>query len=479
MADRGSKGPAHRVVIVGGGFRGLPATRLLGGKPVEVTLIDRRNHHLFQPLLYQTATGLLSPGQIAPALRHVVRKEKNVQVQLAEVVDFDLEGRVVHAIAAGNLAVEYPYDSLIVAGGVTQSYFGNEKFALYAPGMKTLDDALELRRRIFGAFEMAEMIEDPVEKAKWLTLVVVGAGPTGVELAGQIRELATRSLRGEFRSFEASSVSVVLVDGGAEPLATFGDQLSGKATKTLEHLGVDLRMGARVVGIDAGGVDVQGSDGTSRVEARTVIWAAGVQASPLARLLADASGAQTDRAGRIEVLPDLTLPDHPEVFAIGDMASVNNLPGVAEVAMQGGLHAANTVLRRLKGESGKPFRYRDLGSVATLGRFRAIVSVKGIHLSGFPGWVVWMFVHLAFLTGFGNRLTTMLKWLRSMIGRGRAEREFSTAHTGGDLSLPDQVRRQVEPTLFPVADQEMGSGSALPTGSTTRPDSSPSVDKHA
>jgi NADH dehydrogenase len=462
------------VVIVGGGFGGLPATRLLGGEPVEVTLVDRRNHHLFQPLLYQTATGMLSPGQIAPALRHVVRKAKNVQVQLAEVDGFDLERRVVHATVAGQLAVEYPYDSLIVAAGVTQSYFGHEEFALFAPGMKTLDDALELRRRIFGAFEMAELIDDPAEQDRWLTVVVVGAGPTGVELAGQVRELATRSLRGEFRTFESSSVRVILVDGGSEPLATFGDQLSDKATKTLEHMGVELRMGARVVGVDAGGVDVKVDDGTERIEARTVIWAAGVQASPLAQLLADASGAPIDRAGRIEVLSDLTLPGHPEVFAVGDMASLNKLPGVAEVAMQGGLHAANTVLRRLKGKEGEPFRYRDLGSVATIGRFRAIVSVKGIHLSGFPGWVVWMFVHLAFLTGFGNRLSTMLKWLRSMIGRGRAERDFSTAHTGGDLSLPDQVKHQVEPALFPVADREnLGAPSGAPRSgeaSSTPPD---------
>jgi NADH dehydrogenase len=447
----------HRVVIVGGGFGGLPATRLLGGKPVDVTLVDRRNHHLFQPLLYQTATGMLAPGQIAPALRHIVRNKKNVRVQLAEVTGFDLERRVVRATVAGRMPIEYPYDSLIVAAGVTQSYFGHDEFAFFAPGMKTLDDALELRRRIFGAFEVAELVADPIQKERWLTVVVVGAGPTGVELAGQVRELATRGLRGEFRTFEASSVRVILVDGGKEPLATFGGQLSAKAAKTLDHLGIELRMGGQVVGIDAEGVDVKGLDGNTRIEARTTIWAAGVQASPLAGLLAEASGATVDRAGRIEVLPDLTLPGHPEVFAIGDMASLDKLPGVAEVAMQGGLHAANTILRRLKGESAKRFRYRDLGSVATIGRFRAIVSVKGIRLSGFPGWVVWMFVHLAFLTGFGNRLTTMLKWLRSMVGRGRAEREFSTAHTGGDLSLPDSVRRQVEPTLFPVIEKAAGS----------------------
>jgi NADH dehydrogenase len=443
-------GQRHRVVIVGGGFGGLPATRLLSGEDVDVTLIDRRNHHLFQPLLYQTATGLLSPGQIAPALRHIVRKSKNVRVQLAEVTDFDLEGKVVHANAFGHQPVEYPYDSLIVAAGVKQSYFGNDQFALHAPGMKTLDDALELRRRILGAFEVAEMITDPTEKEHWLTIVVVGAGPTGVELAGQIRELATRSLRREFRTFDASSVRVVLVDGGTEPLATFGDKLSIKTAKTLEYLGVDMQMESRVVGVDASGVDVQGKEATSRIEARTTIWAAGVQASPLAGLLAEACGAEVDRAGRISVLPDLTLPGHPEVFAVGDMASLNNLPGVAEVAMQGGLHSANTVLRRLKGKDTKPFTYRDLGSVATIGRFRAVVSVKGIRLSGFAGWLVWMFVHLAFLTGFANRLSTLMHWLRSMIGRGRAEREFSVSHTGGDLSLPDSVLRVVQPSQFPV-----------------------------
>jgi NADH:ubiquinone reductase (H+-translocating) len=440
----------HHVVIVGGGFGGLPATRLLGGKDVDVTLIDRRNHHLFQPLLYQTATGLLSPGQISPALRHIVRKSKNVRVQLAEVTGFDLERRVVFAKYAGHHPIEYRYDSLIVAAGVNQSYFGNDKFALYAPGMKTLDDALELRRRILGAFEMAEMTTDPEQKEQWLTMVVVGAGPTGAELAGQIRELANRSLRREFRTFDASSIRVILVDGGTEPLASFGDKLSVKTAKTLGGLGVELQMEARVVGVDAFGVDVQGKESTSRIEARTTIWAAGVQASSLAGMLADACGAEVDRAGRVSVLPDLTLPGHPEVFVVGDMVSLNNLPGVAEVAMQGGLHSANTVLRRLKGNDTKPFTYRDLGSAATIGRFRAVVCVKGLRLSGFPGWVVWMFVHLAFLTGFGSRLTTLMRWLRSMIGRGRAERDFSVSHTGGDLSLPDPALRLVQPSQFPV-----------------------------
>ena len=285
-----------------------------------------------------------------------------------------------------------------------------------------------------------------------LTMVIVGAGPTGVELAGQVRELALRCLKGEFRTFDPASVRVLLVDGGKEPLATFGDRLSGKATKELERLGVELRMNARVVGVDATGVDIAGTGGErTRIDAFTTIWAAGVQATPLAAKLAEASGATVDRAGRVAVLPDLTLPGHPEVFAIGDMTTLNDLPGVAEVAMQGGLHAANTISRRLDGKDAVPFTYRDLGSVATIARFRAIASVRRVRLSGFAGWVVWFFVHLAFLTGFGNRLTTMLRWLRSMIGRGRGERVVSTAHTGGDLSLPESVRAIVQPNPFPNA----------------------------
>jgi NADH dehydrogenase len=445
-------GDRHRVVIVGGGFGGLPAARFLGRKKVDLTIIDRRNHHLFQPLLYQVATGLIPPGQISVPIRHVVRKHKNVRVELAAVTGFDLDQRIVHGSILGLKSIEVPYDSLIVAAGVNQSYFGHDEFALHAPGMKTIDDALELRRRVFGAFELAEMTDDPVEKERWLTVAIVGAGPTGVELAGQVRELAVRSLRGEFRTFDPSSVRVVLLDGGKAPLATFGDQLSGKAAKELERLGVELRMGARVVGIDPFGVDIADGDGaTQRLAAHTTVWAAGVEASPLATELAKASGAELDRAGRIAVLPDLTIPGHPEVYVVGDMMTLNNLPGVAEVAMQGGLHAANSIVRRLKGEEVRPFKYRDLGSAATIGRFKSVVDFRGVRLSGFPGWVVWAFVHLAFLTGFGNRLSTLLKWTRAFIGRGRPEREFSVMHTGGDLSLPDSVRETVQPNPLPVA----------------------------
>jgi NADH:quinone reductase (non-electrogenic) len=444
-------GNRHRVVVVGGGFGGLPACRYLARAPVDVTLLDRRNHHLFQPLLYQVATGILSPGQIAPALRHVLRDAANVRVELAEVVGFDLERRVVHAIRFPGEPFDVPYDSLIVAGGAGQSYFGHDEFALLAPGMKTIDDALELRRRIFGAFEMAETATDPEERRQWLTIAVVGAGPTGVEIAGQVRELALRSLRDDFRSFDPTSVRVILLDAGKEPVASFGHDLSGRAARQLGELGVELRMGARVTGIDLTGVDVESGDGHERVAARTVVWAAGVQASPLAAMLGQATGADVDRSGRVAVLPDLTLPGHPEVFAVGDMTTLNHLPGVAEVAMQGGLHSARTIARRLDGDDRSiPFKYRDLGSVATIGRFRAICSVGRVRLSGLPAWVVWLFVHLAFLNGYANRGATVLRWLRWMVGRNRVERVFSVAHTGGDLSAPDAVRAEVEPNPFPA-----------------------------
>ena len=449
--------PRHRVVVVGGGFGGLPATRLLSGANVDVTLIDQRNHHLFQPLLYQVATGILSPGEISPVLRHTLRRKRNVRVVLSKVTGFDLERRVVHTASLPGETNEYAYDSLIVAGGAGQSYFGHDEFAMIAPGMKTIDDAMELRRRVYGALELAEALSDRALQTFWMTFVIVGAGPTGVELAGQIRELAYRSLRNDFRCIDPATVRVVLVDGGKEPLANFGGQLSGRASTDLEKMGVELRMGLRVVGVDPFGVDTESVEGDKgRFDCGTVIWAAGVQASPLAGILAEATGAETDRAGRIAVLPDLSLPGHPEVFAIGDMAAINNLPGICEVAMQGGLHAANTIKRRLKGSDSVPFKYRDLGSAAAIGRFKAIVNVRGLRLSGFPGWVVWMFVHLAFLNGFGHRFTALWRWGRSMVGRARPERVFSVGHTGGDLSLPDDVKAKVMPKPFPVLDDQMG-----------------------
>ena len=413
---------SHRVVIIGGGFGGLFAARRLQRGPVRVTLVDRHNHHLFQPLLYQVATGILSEGEIAPPIRSVLRRQKNVEVELASVNGLDLEARRVSATGADGSSIEIPYDSLIVGAGAGQSYFGHDEFSRWAPGMKTINDALELRGRILGAFEMAEFERDPEKQREWLTFVVVGGGPTGVEIAGQIAELSGRVLKNDFRRIDPRNARVLLFDGGEKVLATFGDKLSGKAAAGLERLGIELHMSSIVTGVDRTGVVVKQGDTERRIPARTKVWAAGVQASPLARMLGDATGAEVDRAGRVSVLPDCTLPGHPEVFAIGDMMSLDGLPGVAEVAMQQGLHASNEIIRRLSGKESKPFRYRDLGSMATISRFRAVVSFKGIRLSGFLGWMAWLFVHLAFLTGFKNRLATIPRWAFTFIGNGRPQR---------------------------------------------------------
>jgi len=427
----------HRVVIVGGGFGGLFATRALGWSPVDVTLVDREPHHLFQPLLYQVATGILSEGEIAPSLRHILRFQENVTVLLAEVTGFDLQRREVQGLRPDGVAITLPYDSLIVSAGAGMSYFGHDELAEHAPGMKTLDDALRLRRGLLQSLEMAELSEDPDKQQAWLTVAIVGAGPTGVEIAGQVRELAMRGLGTSFRRIDCGRVRVVLLDAGHEPLSQFGDRLSEIAARELGNMGVELRMGVRVTAVDAESVTFEGPGGPERIEARTVIWAAGVQASPLARLLAEASGATCDRAGRIEVRPNCTLPDHPEVFAIGDMTSLNHLPGVAEVAMQEGLHAARTIRLRVAGKPvDAPFRYRDLGSMATVGRFRAVVSLKGLRVGGLLGWLTWALVHLTFLTGFANRFSTMIHWARTFLGRSRSQIAFSARFAKPRPSAP-------------------------------------------
>ena len=417
-------GGVHRVVIVGAGFGGLFAAKFLRRAPVQATLVDRTNHHVFQPLLYHVATGILSSGEIAPATRDVLHKHANVGVELGEVTGFDLDAKQVMVTRPGGREVTLPYDSLIVAAGVGGSYFGHDEFEQWAPGMKTLSDALAQRGRIFGAFELAELEEDPEARKALLTFAVVGGGPTGVEIAGQIAELSRRALKGNFRNFDPESVRVVLFDGGKEILANFGDKLSGKATHELEQTGVEIHTESIVTNVDAEGVEVKGPDGEiTRYAARTTIWAAGVQASPLAKLLADASGAETDRAGRIKVLPDCSLPGHPEVFAVGDMMNLNDLPGVAEVAMQTGIHAARVIKKRVEsGAESTPFKYRDLGSMAAVSRRRAIVSFHGLRVSGWLGWLMWMFVHLAFMTGFKNRFTAGVHWMMAFGGRGRPQR---------------------------------------------------------
>jgi len=432
----------HRVLIVGGGFGGLFAAKFLRRAPVQVTLVDQRNHHLFQPLLYQLATGILSAGEVAPPIREVLRHHRNVTVELAKVTELDLSVRTVTAVRPDDTVRTYEYDSLIVAGGAAQSYFGHDEFSRYAPGMKTIDDALELRGRIFGAFEMAENEDDPELRRAWLTFVVVGGGPTGVEVAGQIAELARSGLRHNFRRIDPTLAEVVLVDGGPEILATFGDRLSRKAADQLRRMGVTIRTGSVVTGVDALGVDVKAADGSvERVSAHTKIWAAGVQASPLAGLLAQASGATSDRAGRVAVLPDCSLPGHPEVFAIGDMMALDDLPGVAEVAMQQGIHAANTIKRRLRGKEAAKFTYRDLGSMATISRFHAVVSFKGLRLSGFLGWLMWLFVHITFLTGFRNRLAALFHWTGTFFIGTRAERTITIRQVTDRVALDDAQER--------------------------------------
>jgi len=415
----------HRVVIVGSGFGGLFAAKSLGRAPatIEVTLISRTNHHLFQPLLYQVATGILSEGQIAPATRDVLKKKRNVFVELAEVTGFDLKARHVTAVQPGGRKVTLSYDSLIVAAGVGQSYFGHDEYAEWAPGMKTLADALDQRARILGAFEMAELENDPDVRRAWLTFVVVGGGPTGVEIAGQIAELSRRALKHDFRRFDSGEVRVLLFEGGPEILATFGDKLSGIATRELEKIGVEIRVNSIVAHIDADGVDVKGADGSvQHFAAKTKIWAAGVLASPLAKMLADATGAQCDRAGRIKVQPDCSLPGHPEVFVVGDMMNCNDLPGVAEVALQSGLHAAHVIRNRVSGTKPTPWKYRDLGSMAAVDSRSAILSAHGVRLSGRIAWLMWLVVHITSMTGFKNRFTALIHWFLCFIGTSRMER---------------------------------------------------------
>ena len=410
----------HRVVIIGCGFGGLLAAKALRRAPVEVVVVDRTNHHLFQALLYQVATGVLSEGDIAPPIRDVLRHQRNARVVLGEVVDVDVEGRELTVDTLGQ-ATRLPYDSLIVATGASSSYFGHDEYARDAPGMKTIDDALELRGRIFGAFEIAELKPDAAAREPWLTFAVIGAGPTGVELAGQIAELSHRALRANFRHFDPANARVVLLDALDTVLPSYPERLRKRAHRDLERLGVEIRLGTRVTGVDARGLDVEGG----RIEARTKIWAAGVQASPLGRLLADRAGATVDRSGRVQVQPDCSLPGHPELFVVGDLMALNSLPGLAEVAMQSGHHAARTITRRLQGQPPRAFHYRDLGTMATIARFRAVVSVGRLQIAGLLGWLMWLVVHVAFMTGFKNRLAALANWAVAFLGHGRRQRTIT------------------------------------------------------
>ncbi|MGI9557019.1 MAG: NAD(P)/FAD-dependent oxidoreductase [Solirubrobacterales bacterium] len=440
----------HRVVVVGAGFGGLFATRFLRRADVEVTLLDRHNHHLFQPLLYQVATGILSSGQIAPSIRDVLHRQRNVTVELVDVDDFDLDRRSVSASLLGGRRVKIPYDSLIVAAGAGQSYFGHDEFARYAPGLKTIDDALEIRGRIYGAFELAELEDDPQARREWLTFVVVGGGATGVEMAGQIAILSRRTLREDFRRIDSADARVLLYDGGEQILASFGNRLSGKGARELERLGVEIHTETIVTDVGARSVEIKRADGSvERVPARTKIWAAGVRGSRLGERLAAASGVSLDANGRVEVAPDCSVPGYPEVFVVGDLMALDDFPGVAEVAMQSGIHAANTIKRRLAGKEPADFNYRDLGSMAALSRFRAIVSFRGIRLAGFTGWLVWLVVHITFLTGFKNRFTTLFHWTVTLVARGRTERTITRHQVAARLAIEqaggeDELMRSIQ-----------------------------------
>ncbi len=421
-SHRRTTGRPH-VVVVGSGFGGLFATRSLRTADVDVTLVSRTTHHLFQPLLYQVATGILSEGDIAPSTREVLNGQRNATVLLGEVTGIDLENRCVRSRVVDTETVT-TYDHLVVAAGAGQSYFGNDQFAVFAPGMKSIDDALELRGRIFGAFELAELAWDERESQGLLTFVVVGAGPTGVEMAGQIAELSRQTLRSDFRRIDPTSARVVLLDAAPRVLPGFDEKLGEAAHRQLEKMGVEVQLGSMVVDVDRSGLQVKDPDGTvRRIDARCKVWAAGVQGSALGALLAEQSGAELDRAGRVKVQPDLTLPGHPEVHVVGDMMALEGLPGVAQVAIQGGQHAAREIRRSLAGEeTGEPFRYKDKGSMATIARFSAVADVSGRKFSGFVAWLLWLAVHLLYLVGFKNRVTTLLKWTITFVGRGRSER---------------------------------------------------------
>ena len=414
----------HKVVIIGSGFGGLNAAQKLKRADVDIKLIAKTTHHLFQPLLYQVATGIISEGEIAPPTRVVLRNQKNCQVLLGEVTDINLANQTVESLLLGH-TYRTPYDTLIVAAGAGQSYFGNDQFAEWAPGMKTIDDALELRGRILGAFEQAERSSDPDRREKLLTFVVVGAGPTGVEMAGQIAELADHTLKGAFRHIDSTKARVILLDAAAAVLPPMGTKLGLKAAARLEKLGVEIQLGAMVTDVDRNGITVKHTDGNiDRIECATKVWSAGVAASPLGKILADQSGAEIDRAGRIRVMPDLTIPGHPNVFAVGDMTLIDGVPGQAQGAIQGARYAARLIKAELKGAdpaTREPFKYFDKGSMATVSRYSAVAKVGPLEFGGFIAWLAWLFLHLIYLVGFKARLVTALSWIGTFIGSQRGQ----------------------------------------------------------
>lgn len=438
-----------KVIIIGGGFGGLCAAQALKSAPVDLTLIDRRNYHLFQPLLYQVATGSLSPGEIAAPLRGVLNHQKNTRVLLGDVEDIDPISKYVLLADGATLS----YDSLIVATGSQSSYYGHDDWQRWAPGLKSLEEATNIRHKILYAFEVAERMSDPAKRRAWLTFVIVGAGPTGVELAGAIGEIAGETLRNDFRSINPKDAQIILLDGSPRLLMSFPDDLARSAERSLAKLGVQAKMGTLVKDVDRDGVNLQVNGSVERLSTKTVIWAGGVTVAPLGKTLAKRTGAETDRGGRIKVGPDLTVANFPDIYVVGDLAlSVSKdgqpLPGVAQVAMQQGTYAAKAIIRKVRKQPKQhPFAYFDKGSLAVIGRAAAVADVFGVHLSGLPAWLVWVFIHLMYIVEFQNRLIVFIKWGIQDVTFSRGAR-LITGSASSDFNFDQEIAAQ---TAIPKA----------------------------
>ena len=468
VASSGTTGSHRpRVVVIGGGFGGLNVTRALADANVDIAVVDRTNHHLFQPLLYQVAAGILPPGLIAPALRSIIKKQDNANALLAEVTSIDLAERQVHTEAQDGRPLDLHYDTLVVAAGATHSYFGRDDFAEFAPGMKTVVDAHQLRNGVLSAFEMAELATDPVERAEWLTFVVIGAGPTGVETVGQIAELAHAVLPRDYRSINTHEATIVLLEGAPSVLPPFAPKLQRYAHRKLEEMGVRVRVNTLATNMDDESVTVKGPHGVETIRSRTRIWAAGVAASPLATILAEQSGAETDRAGRILVNPDCTVPGHPEVFAIGDMVSLNKLPGVAQPALQEGKYVAKVIKARLAGKPAPPpFTYFDKGSMATIGYRSAVAEAFGVKVTGVLAYLMWAFIHVLYLVGWGNRIGTMYTWSRALwFSKNRGQRIITYEQANKKL---EHAMRSEAPAVEASTPPETGTIESGPTPPGTR-----------
>jgi NADH dehydrogenase len=445
---------SQKVVIVGGGFAGLSAARALRSAPVDVTVVDRRNYHLFQPLLYQVATGSLSAGEVAAPLRGILGRQRNTRVLLGQMVDLDPKNKRV--LLADGASLEY--DSLIIAIGSQTSYFGHDAWKEWAPGLKSIDEAVTVRHKILYAFEVAERMSDAVQRQAWLTFVIVGAGPTGVEMAGAIGEIARETLRHDFRSIHPDEARIILLDGAPRVLMPFSEGLAQKAQRSLERLGVEIHAGAMVKDVDREGLSVEHGGQTERIEAHTVIWAGGVTMPPVAKTIAARTEAETDKAGRIRVNADLTIPGHSDIYVTGDLASRAGpdgkpLPGLAQVAMQGGAYAAKAIARKARGDQRTlpPFAYFDKGTMAVIGRGRAVASLFGWQVSGLPAWLVWAFIHVLYLVQFESRLTVLIKWAIQALTFNRSGR-LITGAAATDFNFSDAVNNASVPDVRPAAE---------------------------